>query len=323
MLDSSPASNAPTAMPSPKKHTKFNKNEAQPSEKEEPQVSEICREEDVGTLHISRVHLQLQRVLKDSNYSEDVLLTAIPYCRSKVLFKFDKDIPLSGSGFSFSTSPKRSRRGSSSAYSPKSGQRSSFDPRSLSRQSSKDSEGRGATLPRLFRQASIDEDSPARPKLRKQSSRSESFRSHREEGIGFIMFECGLENINATAVRRLGFKDLGDTEFMQKMEHLTQKLGDIQSSTKKQLERDLGRFEMEEDVVVTGLSGGPTGSSDSLHSWDSRISIPSSASSMTNVEAVEPLKGDASSGILDLNTIWFNFAAPPPISITRKVDFTK
>ena len=37
----------------------------------------------------------------------------------------------------------------------------------------------------------------------------------------------------------------------------------------------------------------------------------------------QPLKGDASTGVLKLKTIWFNFAAPPPISIKKKMDFTR
>ena len=48
-------------------------------------------------------------------------------------------------------------------------------------------------------------DEPSGTGVRRQESK-ESFRSSRHRGIGFIMFECGLEEIKATAVRRLGFK---------------------------------------------------------------------------------------------------------------------
>ena len=37
----------------------------------------------------------------------------------------------------------------------------------------------------------------------------------------------------------------------------------------------------------------------------------------------EPLEGDASNGRLELKTIWFYFASPPPISIHKKVDYTR
>jgi hypothetical protein len=228
------------------------------------QLMEVCREEDVGTLKIARIHLQLQRLLKHSNYLDDIHLTAIPSHRSKVLFRFD-DLPISGTPGSFmkirrSSSIKRD----SIVHSPKTRtSRSSF-----SRQSSRDSEGRGGTLPRLFKQGSIEEEKRT-PKLRKQESR-DSHHSY-DRGIGHIMFECGLEDIKATAVRRLGFKDITDADFLTKMENISKKLEDIQNSTKEDIEWHLG----EKQEKMSSMKKEPPKRQDateivSLHSWDSR-----------------------------------------------------
>ncbi|XP_056013431.1 bridge-like lipid transfer protein family member 1 isoform X4 [Ostrea edulis] len=283
----------------------------------EKQLTEVCREEDVGTLKIARIHLQLQRLLKHSNYLDDIHLTAIPNQRSKVLFKFD-DFPISGNPGSFMKIRRNSSmRRESMAQSPKSRtNRSSF-----SRQSSRDSEGRGGTLPRLFKQGSIEEEKRP-PKLRKQESK-DSYHSH-DRGIGHIMFECGLEDIKATAVRRLGFKDITDADFLTKMDNISKKLEDIQNSTKQDIAWHLG----EKQEKMSPTKKDPPKRQDatdiaSLHSWDSRVSIPSSCSSIGEPHVTEHLKGDASSGKLELNTIWLNFAAPPPISMKRKVDFTR
>lgn len=230
----------------------------------EKQLTEVCREEDVGTLKIARIHLQLQRLLKHSNYLDDIHLTAIPNQRSKVLFKFD-DFPISGNPGSFMKIRRNSSmRRESMAQSPKSRtNRSSF-----SRQSSRDSEGRGGTLPRLFKQGSIEEEKRP-PKLRKQESK-DSYHSH-DRGIGHIMFECGLEDIKATAVRRLGFKDITDADFLTKMDNISKKLEDIQNSTKQDIAWHLG----EKQEKMSPTKKDPPKRQDatdiaSLHSWDSR-----------------------------------------------------
>lgn len=48
------------------------------------QALETQKEEMVGNLHISRIHFQLRRMKRNSNYSDNVFLTAIPERRSKV-----------------------------------------------------------------------------------------------------------------------------------------------------------------------------------------------------------------------------------------------
>ena len=46
--------------------------------KDKEQNKEVSREENVGTLHIARLHVQLRRLLKHSNFSDNIILTAIP-----------------------------------------------------------------------------------------------------------------------------------------------------------------------------------------------------------------------------------------------------
>ncbi|KAL5011394.1 hypothetical protein ScPMuIL_009945, partial [Solemya velum] len=140
--------------------------------------------------------------------------------------------------------------------------------------------------------------------------------------FGFIMFENGLEEVKITAVRRLGYKGPDDLEFQNRMENIEIQLHKIQNQTRTQLESETG--EKPATVPDTNLkpnTEADNNSTDSIHSWDSRISIPSSASTESNED--EPLRGDASSGVLELKTIWLNFAAPPPTSIKRKLDFTR
>ncbi|XP_076117611.1 bridge-like lipid transfer protein family member 1 isoform X3 [Mytilus galloprovincialis] len=313
---------------SPKKQNVKRMDSSNFDKSQEDLVTEVCREEDVGTLHISRVHIQLQRLLKNSNYSDQVLLTAIPDHKSKVLFEFDKELskPLA---FAFPASPRqRGERPSTSTPSPKVVRRNSSreSRRSMSRQASRDTDSHGGTLPKLFRQSSIDEESldgsPYDGKSRKVPSREHSFKSGKS-ALGFIMFECGLENIDVKAVRRLGFSENVDEQFTQKMEKVAKKLSNIQTSTRLELERELGKSEEEPNLSSSKHNRGNKKDSDSVHSWDSRVSLPSSSSSLMSFTEYEALKGDASSGMLEIKTIWFNFAAPPPISIKRKVDFTK
>ncbi|XP_036364401.1 transmembrane protein KIAA1109 homolog isoform X4 [Octopus sinensis] len=216
-------------------------------------LSETSKDENVGTLSIEKIHFQFRRLLKHSNFSENVILTAIPEFRSKVLFVFDKE-----------NIPCESKQST------------------LSRESSQ-------TSGREYRQKSD------------------------ELGIGFIMFECGMEGINLTAVRRLGFKENVDTEFQHKMEEIEKTLEEMQEQTKTELDKGEVPKKWQDKK-------------NSMSSWDSTMSITSSDSQFPSLERLtkmSPLEGDASSGVLKLETIWFNFAAPPPLPMRRKMDFTR
>ncbi|XP_071088521.1 bridge-like lipid transfer protein family member 1 [Haliotis cracherodii] len=226
------------------------------------QSIEHTREENVGTLKLNRIHCQLRRLLKHSNFSDNVVLTAIPEHRSNVLFTFDQD----GSS-SVSHIPVSPRK-------------------------------------RLSRQASRD-------------SRDGGF----DATIGVIMFECGLEEVSVTAVRRLGYKDTMDMHLQQKMDNIEKALQELQECTREEIEQltESGTSPTDHEPMSSPSSHH---SSESMSSWDSRLSLASNVSGLPP-PTPEPLQGDASNGRLRLKTIWLSFAAPPPISIKKKVDFTR
>lgn len=75
-------------------------------------------------------------------------------------------------------------------------------------------------------------------------------------------------------------------------------------------------------------------SSESVHKAGNDSSQQPSTSTTTNatahdkettkaVVAVSNNNGRASSCVIDLKTVWFNFAAPPSVPITRKIDYTR
>ena len=63
------------------------------------QTMETHREEMVGNLHISRIHFQLRRMKRNSNYSDNVFLTAIPERRSKVFDTIRLNVDFCGVSF--------------------------------------------------------------------------------------------------------------------------------------------------------------------------------------------------------------------------------
>ncbi|ESO89448.1 hypothetical protein LOTGIDRAFT_234295 [Lottia gigantea] len=224
---------------------------------------EVTREENVGTLQIARIHMQLRRLVKDSNFSDNIVLTAIPDYRSNVIFSFNPEVIVTSPNL-MPTSPKR----------------------------------------RLSRQASRESNDP-------------------DFVIGFIMFECGLEDVSVTAVRRLGYEDDSDMQFQQRMDNIEQTLQNLQERTKEQIEQHTETSTPTTDDPVPQSSESLHHSSVSISSVESRISLASKGSEDMIPVKIEPLKGDASNGRLELKTIWLNFAAPPPISIKKKVDFTR
>ncbi|KAL3880212.1 hypothetical protein ACJMK2_032469 [Sinanodonta woodiana] len=318
------------------------------SEKEK-KIHEILREEDVGTIHLSSLHLQLRRLVKNSNFSNDVILTAIPEPKSKVLFCFDEECRRISSPIS----PKSIKiKRTSSARSNVSRQGSIRSPTTEDRHLLK--------LKRFSTDESNPFDAAPQPKFLRQKSRE---RGEGKGSIGFIMFECGLEDISITAVRRLGYKEKSDVDFKNRMDVMGEDLKEAQNKTKAKLENETEEKKKKgsvsarsskkktseaaklsskiqpkssdrkstasETVAATAASKSVGFSVDAAPqrisaetqlSWSSQVSIPSSAS---DFDVAEPLKGDASSGVLELKTIWFHFAAPPPLPINRKADFTR
>jgi len=315
--------------------------------------SEVLREEDVGTVNIKAIHFQLRRLLKDNSFSDNIVLTAIPEQKSKVMFTFENDVTKLFSPVSSRHGAKVRR--SSSARSERS--EGKLRRPSITRHVSHDEQGlrEERSSHRLSGTEQNPFDAAPRPKLLRQRSKEKGEESHRSarhsepdrHSVGFIMFECGIEDISISAVRRLGFKDRHPIFLIHENENISHNVKSTQKRTKADLENQRQgsssppktsqppRPPRPPSVKIT-LEGDPLGvapssplvrseghqysSSNSVHSWDSRISIPSGEGSLCDHEDLE---GDASSGTLHLKTVWFNFAAPPPLPIKRKADFTK
>ncbi|XP_035723534.1 transmembrane protein KIAA1109-like isoform X4 [Vespa mandarinia] len=128
-----------------------------------------------------------------------------------------------------------------------------------------------------------------------------------EDRLGFIMFECGLEGIKLKIVKRSQFEKgengrddkKADTELL------------YTDSIKSQEELDNGAASTapateQETSSANVPSGTQINNSATCASLNSRT---------TN--------GNTVSCVIELKTVWFNFAAPPRTPITRKIDYTR
>ncbi|XP_031778307.1 transmembrane protein KIAA1109 isoform X11 [Nasonia vitripennis] len=135
--------------------------------------------------------------------------------------------------------------------------------------------------------------------------------------LGFIMFECGLEGIKLKIVKRSQFEkgDNGYGEKKSKVEILQKgninksqdELNNIAASTMDTLEQDLTTAS---SLNATGLQNQP------------HVNSSINAVNTTTVIAKQ-LSGNTVSCVIELRTVWFNFAAPPRTPITRKIDYTR
>ena len=157
-----------------------------------------------------------------------------------------------------------------------------------------------------------------------------------EDVAGFVMFECGLEDISLRAARRDGYNSKMADDHLQNVAKMLQ---DIEKEAK-------------DDPAVPHCSCIPTfggtgdgknrrdsyaasahsekssiggNSADDEASYRSRTSLPTDGTEdeATMEPTAEKLKGDASSCVLEFKTVWFNFAAPPPSPRRRKLEYTR
>ena len=137
-----------------------------------------------------------------------------------------------------------------------------------------------------------------------------------EDIAGFIMFECGLENIDLRAARRMGYQSstsnaddditpTADTSF-----YLPSQVSNSQS--------------VGQDNVGADTRSNPNSDNDA-NSWRSDISVGASDDTNTDEDElnVDSLSGDASNCVLEFKSVWFNFAAPPPSPKKKKLNYTR
>ena len=240
------------------------------TESEDAEAAELQREDMVGQLHIARIHGQLRRMKRNSNYSDNVVLTAIPEYRSKVLFTFHK-------------------------------QHDEF--------------------------GEID-----------QEKRREDAGKEAEDVAGFIMFECGLEDINLKAATRSGYQGSspGDEDNLQQIDRILQDIKlrtqfdeTASTSSKKRYSKvssdSAGAAYSTKSETKSETSRNTCHSADDEASDQSQKGSTDDVSDMVEEEEVinQQLQGNASSCVLEFKKVWFNFAAPPPSPKKKKLEFTR
>ncbi|XP_076663218.1 transmembrane protein KIAA1109 homolog tweek isoform X12 [Andrena cerasifolii] len=128
-----------------------------------------------------------------------------------------------------------------------------------------------------------------------------------EDKLGFIMFECGLEGIKLKVVKRSQFEkgengndgkkvdaEIFYTDSVKSQEELNNTAASTTAAT-------------EPETASTNVPNG------------AQINTSATCASLASKAA----NGNTVSCVIELKTVWFNFAAPPRTPITRKIDYTR
>lgn len=147
------------------------------------------------------------------------------------------------------------------------------------------------------------------PSANAHANQSELFNS--ENKLGFIMFEFGFEGIAVKIVKKSQFEKIeNEPTEEEKLTHhpeLSRSRDDLESIDKQS------------DVSTqTTLTGQKYNTTDKT----SGSEIPH-ANNTTALATKDNSGGNTSSCVIELKTVWFNFAAPPRAPITRKLDYTR
>ncbi|XP_071552185.1 bridge-like lipid transfer protein family member 1 isoform X2 [Panulirus ornatus] len=231
------------------------------------ETSERQQEENMVSVDVNKVHVQLRRLKNESALLKDASVTAIPNHRSKVLFSF-----------------RRCGRGDDGDNGVSSG-------------------------------TPVMED----------------------DRMGFIMFEAGQENVALRAVKRKGFGQQAEGSGRHEggapcgMNGPTASAGSgagpSSSSAPGTATIEIprtgpeSRREHSDRVCSASLSqvsnmSSHSGAAHSTSSGNESIKdLP--------VTQIKSDKRDITSFVVELRTVWFNFAAPPHTPITKKIDYTR
>ncbi|GBP70037.1 Uncharacterized protein KIAA1109 [Eumeta japonica] len=162
--------------------------------------------------------------------------------------------------------------------------------------------------------------------------------SQRDNTIGYIMFECGLEGISVKASKHSQMQKANPDDMKLTKGETESCRESVKSAEDAKVEKperssrghrtsgieDLFRIKESNSKPSTpDLGNGPTPQPPPAEaSTPAPDPEPSSAES-TN--AIIPVKdtGNTTSCAIDLKVVWFNFAAPPRTPITKKIDFTR
>ncbi|KAG7214078.1 hypothetical protein KM043_001440 [Ampulex compressa] len=126
-----------------------------------------------------------------------------------------------------------------------------------------------------------------------------------EDRLGFIMFECGLEGIKLKVVKRSQFEKGENGHEGKKAD------GELFYTDSVKSQEELDNTAASTTVEPEAESANAPNASH----MSASATCASLASKVTN--------GNTVSCVIELKTVWFNFAAPPRTPITRKIDYTR
>jgi len=253
--------------------------------------AEIHRDDIVGSLNISSINLQLRRMKKHSNFSDQVYLTAIPEHRSQAYFTFCSQEEIG--------KPMRSPANFSSMTSE------SFP------QSSKSSPDDCIPVP-VEDVAGFIMFECGLEGIKVQVARRKGYGAKKLTSSSTVP-----PPINVSTTLDADIKVCN-----ARAKH--------PAASPKVLENSIDRSPEGEDASSDTSVDGNSADDEASHrskSFDNAKGEKDCLSSSTahNIPSAgaDRLCGDAASGVLEFKTVWFNFAAPPPSPRKRKLEYTR
>lgn len=173
-----------------------------------------------------------------------------------------------------------------------------------------------------------DSEQQMQPEEQTQSTPS-SASQHDQDRLGFIMFECGLEGVSVKVVKRSQFEKVdggNDDKLTCKTD------SDIYICAESVRSRDdvdsVDKSEASTQTTLTSQQQHQQHQQQHTEQKPPPLPPPKEETppkeSGGTVATVPPIaSGNVSSCVIDLKTVWFNFAAPPRAPITRKLDYTR
>ncbi|XP_076753670.1 transmembrane protein KIAA1109 homolog tweek isoform X3 [Xylocopa sonorina] len=128
-----------------------------------------------------------------------------------------------------------------------------------------------------------------------------------EDRLGFIMFECGLEGIKLKVVKRSQFEKGENGNDSKKVDAEIFYTDSVKSQE-----------ELDNATASAAATSEPETTSANLHNG-AQINTSATCASLVSKTG----NGNTVSCVIELKTVWFNFAAPPRTPITRKIDYTR
>ncbi|XP_025405724.1 uncharacterized protein KIAA1109 isoform X4 [Sipha flava] len=146
-----------------------------------------------------------------------------------------------------------------------------------------------------------------------------------DEKMGFIMMECGFEGISFKVVKRSNFEKENDREIRD-----VPSPSPVPESTAGKVSHSEIRTKMDDnpESKANASSKQDIGGNSTPMATPKQVKTPSE----TNVNNEDTIEGtvvkvgidkNASSCVMEVCQVWFNFAAPPLTPITRKIDYTR